>query len=160
MDGATFFVLVALIIFLGILVYFGVPKAITASLDARADKIKAELEEARRLKDEAQKVLAEYQRKQREAEKEAQAIIAQAKSDAERMAAESKAKLEDFVVRRTKLAEQKIAQAEVQAMADVRSVATEAAVKAAQSILTGSATGKVADDLIAAGIKDVRAKLN
>jgi F-type H+-transporting ATPase subunit b len=160
MDGPTFFVLVALVIFLGILVYFGVPKVVTGALDARAAKIKAELEEARRLKEEAQKVLAEYQRKQREAEGEAAAIVAQAKAEAERFAADAKQKMEDFVARRTKMAETKIAQAEAQAMMEVRAAATDAAVKAAEKLLAGASTGAVADQLIEAGIKDVRGKLN
>jgi F-type H+-transporting ATPase subunit b len=155
-----FWVAVGFFIFVGVLVYVGVPKMITGSLDDRAKRIKAELDEARRLKEEAQALLAEYQRKQHEAEGEAQAIIAGAKAEAERIAAEAKTKMEEFVVRRTKMAETKIAQAEAQAVADVRAAAAEAAVTAAETILTQSVKGKVADDLIAKGISDVKAKLN
>ena len=86
--------------------------------------------------------------------------MAGAKAEAERLAVEAKAKMEDFVARRTKMAENKIAQAEAQALADVRSAAAEAAVAAAETILTRTVKGKVADDLIAKGIDDVKRKLN
>ena len=113
-----------------------------------------------RLKTEAQALLAEFQRKGLEAEKEAEAIIASAKAEAGRLATEAKARMEDFVVRRTKMAESKIAQAEAQALADVRSAAADAAVAAAEKILSSATKGKVADDLLAKGIAEVRAKLN
>jgi F-type H+-transporting ATPase subunit b len=157
---AEFWVAVAFVIFIGILVYVGVPKLLTAALDDRAKRVQAELDEARRLKEEAEKLLAEYQGKQRQAETEAAAIISGARSEAERIASEAKTKMEEFVARRTKMAETKIAQAEAQAVADVRAAAAEAAVTAAEKILTESVKGKVADDLIARGIGDVKAKLN
>ena len=143
-----------------ILFYVGAHKKITDVLDARTAKIKADLDEAARLRDEAGKLLADYKRKQGEAEREAQAIVAEAKAEAERVAAESKTKVEDFVARRTKMAEAKIGQAEAQALADVRAAAADAAVAAAEKILTVTAKGKVAEDLIARGIEDVKAKLN
>jgi len=155
-----FWVAVAFVLFLGVLVYVGVHKTMIDALDQRSDRIKAELDEARRLRDEAGKLLADYQRKQREAEREAEAIIAEAKAEAERVAAEARGKMEEFVARRTKLAESKIGQAEAQALADVRAAAADAAVAAAEKILRDTAKGKVADDLIARGIADVRAKLN
>ena len=155
-----FWVAVAFVIFVGILVYVGVPKMLLGALDDRARRVQAELDEARRLKEEAQKLLAEYKAKQRQADEEAVAIIEGAKAEAERIAAESKTKMEEFVARRTKMAETKIAQAEAQAIADVRAAAAEAAVTAAEKILTESVKGKVADDLLARGIGDVKAKLN
>ena len=155
-----FWVAVAFVLFLGVLVYAGVHKTIIDALDQRTDRIKAELDEARRLRDEAGKLLADYQRKQHEAEREAEAIIAEAKAEAERVAAETRGKMEEYVARRTKLAESKIGQAEAQALADVRAAAADAAVAAAEKILRETAKGKVADDLIARGIADVRAKLN
>jgi F-type H+-transporting ATPase subunit b len=155
-----FWVAVAFVIFVGILVYVGVPKMLLNSLDERGKRVQAELDEARRLKEEAQKLLAEYQAKQRQADDEAAAIIAGAKAEAERIAAESKIRMEEFVARRTKMAETKIAQAEAQAVADVRAAAAEAAVAAAEKILTESVKGKVADDLISRGIGDVKTKLN
>ena len=97
---------------------------------------------------EAQALLAEFERKGREAESEAAAIIAGAKAEAERLAAEAKAKMEDFVARRTKMAEAKIVQAEAQALADVRAAASDAAVAAAEKILAAAAKGKVAEDLL------------
>ena len=155
-----FWVAVAFFIFVGILIYVGVPKMLLGALDDRAKRVQAELDEARRLKEEAQKLLAEYQAKQRQADNEAAAIIAGAKAEAERIAAESKIRMEEFVARRTKMAETKIAQAEAQAVADVRAAAAEAAVAAAEKILTESVKGKVADDLIGRGIGDVKTKLN
>ena len=153
-------VALAFVLFLGLLVYLGVHRWIADTLDQRQARIKAELDEARRLREEAQALLAEFERKGREVEGEAAAIIASAKAEAERLAVEAKARMEDFVVRRTKMAEAKIAQAEAQALADVRSAAADAAVAAAEKILTSTARGKVAEDLLAQGIEDVRKKFN
>ena len=160
MLEAEFWVAVAFVIFIGVLIYVGVPKMLLNALDDRAKRVQAELDEASRLKEEAQKLLAEYTAKQRQADEEAAAIIEGAKAEAERIAAESKTKMEEFVERRTKLAETKIAQAEAQAVADVRAAAAEAAVTAAEKILTESVKGKVADDLLTRGISDVKTKLN
>jgi F-type H+-transporting ATPase subunit b len=157
---AEFWVAIAFIIFCVILVYVKVDKYVLDSLDQRRDRIKAELEDARRLREEAEKLLAEYRRKQGEAEHEAQEIIAGAKAEAERLAIEAKAKMEEFVSRRTKMAETKITQAEAQAVADVRAAAAEAAVAAAEKILTRTAKGKIAEDLLDEGIEDVKKKFN
>jgi F-type H+-transporting ATPase subunit b len=155
-----FWVAVAFVIFVGVLIYVGVPKLVTKALDDRAKRVQDELDEARRLKEEAQKLLVEYKAKQRQADDEAAAIIAGAKAEAERFAAEAKTKMEEFVARRAKMAETTIAQAEAQAVADVRAAAADAAVSAAEKILTDSVKGKVADDLLARGISDVKTKLN
>ena len=160
LEDAETWVAIGFVIFVCILLYVGVPKMITSALDDRTRRVQAELDEARRLKDEASKLLAEYQGKQKQAETEAASIIAGAKAEAERVAAETHTKMEEFVARRTKMAEAKIAQAEAQAVADVRAAAAEAAVAAAEKILTDSVKGKVADELIARGIGDVKAKLN
>lgn len=157
---AEFWVAVAFVIFLAILIYVGVHKTVTDSLDKRRLRIQQELEEAARLKSEAQALLAEYRQKTANAEQEAAAIIEAAKADAERLAAEAHAKLEDFVARRTKMAEAKIAQAEQQALAEVRSVAAEAAVSAAEKVLAHTTKGSVANQLITRGIEDVKKKLN
>jgi F-type H+-transporting ATPase subunit b len=157
---AEFWVAVAFVVFVGTLIYLGVHKMMVKFIDQRRDRIKAELDEARRLKEEAQALLAQYQRKQREAEQEAAGIIAGANAEAERMMAEAKAKMEEFVARRTRAAEAKIAQAEAQALADVRAAAAEAAVSAAEKILTQLVKGEVADRLIVKGIDDVKTKLN
>lgn len=153
-------VALAFVVFLGGLGYIGVHKIVAKSLDDRAARIKADLDEARKLKEEAAQLLADYQRKRLEAESEAQGIIAGAKDEAARLAVEAKAKIEEFVTRRTKMAETKIAQAEAQAAADVRSAAAEAAIAAAERILSAEAKGALAGELITRGIEDVRKKLN
>jgi F-type H+-transporting ATPase subunit b len=157
---AEFWVAVAFAIFVGVLIYLGAHKLIIDALDERAAKIKAELDEARRLREEAQSLLAEYERKKDDAAREAAGIIEGAKQEAERLAAEAKTKSEEFLARRTKLAETKIAQAEAQAVADVRNAAAEAAVAAAERVLTDTVKGKLADDFIDKGIAEVKAKLN
>ena len=160
MIEAEAWVAVAFVLFLGILVYVGAHRRVIDGIDQRQARIKAELEEARRLREEAQALLVEYQHKRHEADREAEAIIATANAEAERLAAEGKARLEDFVARRTKMAETKIAQAEAQALADVRSSAADAAVAAAEKILSTTAKGKIADDLLARGIADLRKSFN
>jgi F-type H+-transporting ATPase subunit b len=157
---AETWVALAFLVFLGVLGYFGVHRMLAKSLDERAARIKADLDEAKKLKDDAAQLLAEYQRKRQEAEGEAQGIIAGARAEAERMAVDAKAKVEEFVARRTKLAETKIAQAEAQAAADVRAAAADAAVAAAEKILAQHTKGTLAGELIAKGIEDVRKKLN
>jgi F-type H+-transporting ATPase subunit b len=160
MFEAEFWVAVAFVILMGVFGYFGIHRTILKALDNRSDRIQKELDDARRLKEEAAKLVEEYRARRASAEHEAQEIITGAKEEAERIAAEAKVKMEDFVARRTKTAESKIAQAETQAIADVRAAAAEAAVTAASSIMTQSVKGSVADDLIAKGIQDVRSKLN
>ena len=160
LHEAEFWVALGFLVFIGLLGYLGVHRQIVKSLDERAARIKAELDEARKLKDEAAALLADYQRKRGEAEHEAQDIIAGAQAEAERLAADAKTKIEEFVARRTKMAETKIAQAEAQAAADVRSAAAEAAVAAAEKILAQETKGNLAGELIAKGIEDVRKKLN
>ncbi len=157
---ATFWALVALVIFLAVVIYLKVPGKIAEGLDKRADTIRDELDEARRLREEAQALLAEYQRKQREAEAEAEDIVREAKADAERLTAETNQALEEMIERRTKAAEAKIAQAEVQAVAEVRTMAADLAVAAAGRVLSEKVTGDTADDIIAQSIKDVKARLN
>src|ERR1700730_1129385 len=153
-------VAIAFIILMGVFAYFGIHRTVLTTLDHRRDRIKAELDDARRLRDEAAKLLEQYKARRASAEREAEEIVAGAKADAERIASEAKTKLEDFVTRRTKTAESKIALAEAQALADVRAAAAEAAAAAASTILSQSVKGEVADDLLAKGIKDVREKLN
>jgi len=160
LADAEFWVAVAFVIFIGVLIKAGAHRLIIDGLDSRAARIKTELDEAKRVRDEAQALLAEYQRKRGEADREAEAIVSAARAEAERLAADAKTKVEEFVARRTKMAETKIAQAEAQALADVRSAAADAAVAAAEKILSETAKGKVGDDLIAQGIRDLKAKLN
>jgi F-type H+-transporting ATPase subunit b len=156
----TFFVAVGFVIFLGILGYYGVHKTLLGMLDGRAAKVQDQLDQASALRKEAETLLREYEAKRAAAEKDAAQIVEDAKAEAARIRADNEAKLADFVTRRTKMAEQKIAQAEATAAAEVRAAAADAAVKAAEAVLRGQSTGKVADDMIAAGLKDVRARLN
>jgi F-type H+-transporting ATPase subunit b len=153
-------VAIAFVILMIAFAWLGIHRTVITALDHRAERIKGELDDARRLKEEAAKVLAEYKAKRATAEREAEEIITNAKAEAERIAAEAKTKMEDFVARRTKTAESKIALAEAQALADVRAAAANAAVTAASTILSQTVTGPVADDLLAKGITEVREKLN
>src|SRR6201997_3378178 len=153
-------VAIAFVILMGAFAWLGVHRTVLTALDHRSERIKAELDDARKLKDEAAKVLAEYKARRATAEREADEIIANARAEAERIAADAKTKMEDFVARRTKTAEGKIALAEAQALADVRAAAANAAVTAASPILSQSVKGSLADDLLAKGIAEVRQKLN
>lgn len=157
---AEFFVALGFFCFLGVLGYFGVHSMIAGALDGRAKQIAAELAEAKRLREEAESVLASYKHKAAEAEKEAQSIVAQAREEAEAMAKEAAARMDEFVARRTKQAETKIAMAEAQASSDVRAAAAEAAVRAAESVLKVEAKGQLAGELIAKGIGDIKARLH
>lgn len=157
---ATFFAFVALVIFLGIVVYVGALKKVGGGLDERAARIQKELDDATTLRKEAEALLAEYKQKRLEAEKEAASIIAQAKADADEYAAETRRKLSDSIERRTRQAEQKIAQAEANAMKDVRSAVTEIAVAAAAALSKGQVKAGKAGDLIADSIAAIKSKLN
>lgn len=156
---AELWVAVSFAAFLILVFRFGAHRSLLGMLDQRGAKVQAELDEAKRLKQEAERLLAEYKQKAREAEDEAKAIIAQANSEAQQIAAEAKTRLEDFVVRRTKMAETKIAQAEQQAMAEVRAAAADAAVKAAEAIIAETAKGPDGASLLDTAIKDVKARL-
>lgn len=158
MDN-TFWATVALLIFLGIVAYLKVPAMITKALDDRADKIKSDLDEARRLREEAKALLAEYQAKRKEAEKEAAAILASAKREAELLRADAQAKSEDYVRRRTIVAEQKIAQAESDAVNAVRASAVDLAIAASSKLLENRDAASNAD-LFKQALADVKAKLN
>ena len=143
------------------LVYVGAHKKLLEALDQRSARIKAELDEARRLRDEAEqaarRIPAQAERGRARGRRRSSPKPRPRPSGSR---PKSKTKMEDFVARRTKMAETKIGQAEAQALADVRAAAADAAVAAAEKILTQTAKGKVAEDLIARGIEDVKAKLN
>jgi F-type H+-transporting ATPase subunit b len=157
---ATLWVFIALLVFLGVLIWAGVPKKLGASLDGRANRIRRELDEARQLREEAKQLLAQYQKKRKEAEQEAAAIVAAAKREAEMLADEAHKKTEDYVARRTALAEQKIGQAEREAVAEVRASAVDIAVEAARTLLAGKIDAKAGADLFKSALQDVKAKLN
>lgn len=156
----VFWVMIAFFGFVALIVYYRAPRLIGKALDARADAIRNELDQARRLRDEAQALLVDYQRKSREAENEAKAILEQAKRESEALAAETRKNLHESVERRTKLAEDKIARAEAQALSEVRASAVENAVAAAEKILKTRATGATAKALVDSSIRDLEGKLN
>ncbi|MCH9765981.1 MAG: F0F1 ATP synthase subunit B [Alphaproteobacteria bacterium] len=159
-QGAEFWVLISFLMFFGILFYYGVPKLITGALDERAEKIRTELDDARRLREEAQQLLADYQRKAREADDEAQTIIEQAKREAEALASETRKATAESLERRTRLAEEKISRAETQAIADVRRTAVDAAIQAAETVLKGKLAGAGGNKLLDEALRDLKGKLN
>ncbi len=160
LTSPTFWVGVSFIAFVALVVYYKVPKMATDWLDARAAAIAKELEEAAKLREEAQAVLASYQRKQRDAEQEAADIISLAKAEAERMRKETEANLAAQIERRTRQAEDKIAQAEAQALAEVKQVAIDTAVAAARQILSENMDEAQSAALIDKSIEDIKAKLH
>ncbi|MBY5622822.1 F0F1 ATP synthase subunit B [Rhizobium leguminosarum] len=157
---ATFFAFVGLVLFLALVVYLKVPGMMARSLDDRADQIRNELAEAKRLREEAQHLLAEYQRKRKEAEAEAAHIVAAAEREAEMLTAEAKKKTEEFVANRTALSEQKIKQAEVEAMKAVRSAAVDLAIAAAETVLAKRADTKIQSELFGTAVGQVKTRLN
>ncbi|MET0941315.1 MAG: F0F1 ATP synthase subunit B [Mesorhizobium sp.] len=157
---ATFWAFVALVIFLGILFYMKVPGMIGKSLDERADRIGKELDEARRLREQAQQLLADYQQKRTEAEKEAGDIVAAAKREADQLVTEAHKRTEEYVARRTALAELKIGQAEREAVNEVRASAVDIAVEAARTLLAGKIDAKTGADLFKSSLQEVKSKLN
>lgn len=148
------------LLFIALLVYLGVPKKIAGLLDARADKIKAELEEARRLREEAQTLLASYEKKQKEVEGLAEQIVANAKSEAERAAEQAKEDLKASIARRLKGAEDQIASAEASAVKEVRDQAIAVATQAASAVIAEKMSAASGNELIDASIKEVGAKLH
>ena len=157
---ATFFALVGLLIFLGVIIYVKVPGMITRSLDDRADRIRNELDEARSLREEAQKLLAEYQRRREEAEAEAADIVDQAKRDAGHIVEEAQARTAEYVERREAMAEQKIAQAEADAVNEVRSRAVEIAIAASTGLLGSKVDAKASGDLFKASLDQIKTRMN
>ena len=153
-------VLVSFILFLALLVYLKVPAMLGKSLDERSAKIAKELDDARKIREEAAALLAEYKAKGAAAEKEAAAILVSAKADAAAYLTEQSKKLEDSLARRTAQAEQKIAQAEAAAIKDVRLAASELAIAAATYVIKDHTLGKSGEGLIAESIKAVKLRLN
>ena len=159
-QDPTFWVGLALAALLLIFWKMGVHRTLGKSLDDRSAAIKTELDEARRLKDEAQKLLEEYKAKRDEADNEAKIILDNAQRDAEALAVETRRSLKETIERRTKLAEEKIARAEAQAVSEVRATAVDAAVAAAETIVGAKTTGVQGTSLIDQGIRDLKKHLN
>ncbi|MFQ5625884.1 MAG: F0F1 ATP synthase subunit B [Methyloligellaceae bacterium] len=160
LSTPEFWVAVSFFGFILLIIYFKVPGQLTKALDNRADAIRQELEEARRLREEAQAMLAEYERKQRDTEKEVESIILLARQEAETLAAETRESLKDSLERRASLAEDKIARAEEQALGEVRATAVSVAVAAAERIIAKKMTPAASKKLVDQSIKDLKAKLN
>ena len=159
MDN-TFWAFIALLIFIGVVVYFKVPGMISKALDERANRIRNELEEARRLREEAQQLLAEFQQKRKEAEKDAADIVASAKREADMLLEDAHRKTEEYVVRRKAITEQKIAQAEQEAVNEVRASAVDIAVEAARKLLAEKVDAKTGAELFKSSLQEVKSKLN
>ncbi len=160
LSQPDFWVGVSFVLFIVLLVYLKVPGMAAKALDDRAEAIQKELDEAQRLREEAQAVLADYERKKIEAEADAEKIVAQAKREAEIYAEEARRKMQEQVERRSRLAEQKIAQAEASAIKDVRAAAADLAVEAAGRVLGAEVKGATAANLIDESIAAVRKQLN
>lgn len=160
LNNTDFVVLIAFILFLGVLVYFKVPTMLTSQLDKRADDIRADLDEARSLREEAQTLLASYERKQAEVAEQSERIVAQAKRDAEAAAEEARAELKATIARRIQAAEEKIGQAEASAVRSVRDRAIQVAVAAASEVVASNMDAAGANKLIDESIETVSAKLH
>jgi F-type H+-transporting ATPase subunit b len=157
---AEFFVLLGFLVFVGVLIYFGVPRMVLKALDARGEAIAAELAQAAKLRQEAALLLASFERKSAEAEANAAAIVAEARAQAEQLNVEAGERLKEFIARRTKQAEAKIALAEAQASAEVRAAAAEHAAKAAEIVLTDQMRGAAGTDLVAHEIGQIGRRLS
>ncbi len=157
---AALWAFIALVLFIGLVVYLKVPGKIAAQLDERAENIAKQLADAKKLREEAQHLLAEYQRKRKEAEEEAEQIVASAKREAESLAAEAKQKTEEYIARRNALSEAKIKQAENDAVAAVRSAAVDLAVAAASDVIAAKADAKSNGDLFKQAVAEVKSRLN
>lgn len=157
---AEFWVAVSFLGFLAILYYFKVHVTVTKALDDRAKAIKDELDQARRLREEAQALLTDYQKKHRNAEREAAEIVDEARRNAEAYANETRAALKDSLERRTRQAEEKIARAEAQAVEEVRAAAVDAAIAAAERILREKASGAAGVAITDESIRNLKGRLN
>lgn len=155
LDDPSLWVAVAFFGFVALLLYYRVPGKMGEALDGHAARIRSELEEAKRLREEAMALFGEFKRKQRDAEAEAEEIVTMARREAEHLAAETSRKLNEQLERRTRQAEEKIARAEAQAMNEVRARAAEMSIKAAEVIIRDRLAGNRGDALIEETIANV-----
>ncbi len=157
---AEFYVTLGFLVFLCLLGYLGAHRTVLSSLDARGKAVADELAQAAKLRDEATALLASFERRAAEAEANAAAIVAEARAQAEQLAKETAERMTDFIARRTKQAETKIAMAEAQAAADVRAAAADHAVKAAELMLRDQTRGVTGAELVAREISGLKDRLN
>lgn len=160
LANAEIWVGVGLLIFFGILIAAGVPKLVAGQLDAKGAKIQADLDEAARLRAEAEAMLAQIRKEKAEAEAQAAEMMAAAEADARRLETETRAKLEETLARRQKMAETRIAQAEAQAAAEVKASAVDRAARAAEAVLTRRLAEQGKDPLLDAAIQQIGDRLN
>ena len=151
---------IGLILFFGIVIAAGVPKLVAGTLDAKAAKIQAELDEAARLRTEAEALLATIRQEKAEAEAQAQEMLRAAEADARTMEVEARARLEETMARRQAMAERRIAQAEAQATAEVKAAAADVAARAAEAILTARIAGQTTDPMLDSAIAQISTRLN
>lgn len=159
LESAETWVAVSFVFFL-VALFKPIKKMLTSKLDGRTEIIKSQLDEAQRLREEAQHTLAEYQRKQRDALKEAEGILAEARAEAGRIEKSAAGRSEDLLRRREQQALDMIAAAEVQALADVRGLAADVAIEATRQLLTDAMAGDGGDSLVDEAIEDLPSKLN
>lgn len=159
LKNTDFVVLLAFLVFVGVLAYFRVPKLLGGLLDKRAENIRSELEAAKTLREEAQEVLAEFERKQREVTAEAERIVDHAREEARLAAEQAKEEIAESVARRLKAAEDQIASAEAKAVKELRDSAIEVAVSAARSIVAAGMTDALDGRLIDEAIRTVDSRL-
>jgi F-type H+-transporting ATPase subunit b len=159
-SNPEFWVALGFVAIIGIFVWQGVPRMIGTMLDARAVAIKAELDEATRLRKEATILLESYRAKAAAADQEAEAIVAEAKAEAERFATDTRRQLQSQIERRAQMARDKIARAEAQALAEIRGAAADLATAAAEKLIAARLDDRHADKLVDDSIKDLSSKLN
>ena len=153
-------ILIGFVIFIGILVYYKVPQMIAGMLDARAERIRAQLEEARQAKEEAQTLLASFERKQADVQRDADEIVARAKSEATAASEQAQKDIADSIARKLKAAEDRIAQAEASATREVRNAAAAAAAAAAKEAMAQGLSPERADAMLDDGIATIGTRLN
>jgi F-type H+-transporting ATPase subunit b len=157
---AEFWVGAGLLIFLAIVVLMGAPKKVAHALDAKSAKIRSDLEEAARLRTEAEALLTQLRAERAEAERRAAEMLAEAEAQAKRMEQDAREKLEEQIARRAELADRRIAQAESQAAADVKAAAVDLAARAAEAVLAGRLAQTQSDPLVARAVEQIPAKLS
>lgn len=159
LANAELWVGVGVILFLAILWMAGAFKMVASNLDAQADKIKADLDEAARIRAEAEALLADINKQRVEAEVQAKSMLEAAQAQAKQMAADAKAQLEETVARRTALAERKIESAQAEAAAQVKAAAIDLAAKAAETVMAQQLAGAKSDPLVDRAIGQLASKL-
>ena len=160
LGNTNFIVLLAFLLFIGVLVYFKVPSTAAKMLDKRAEDIRSDLEEARQLREEAQSLLASYERKQKEVQEQADRIVENARAEAKRSAEQSKKEIAESIDRRLAAAEEQLEAARAAAVKDVRDRAIAVATAAAKSVVEQSISGERRNQLIDESISTVDAKLH